>query len=140
MDLPGTFLWKNPEPFSISAKLSQTPCFDPAPAQTAIVDVSPCGSGGRVVKLGALPIVQSFLRTQPSRETIEIDLEASHDMVVSVECETLSGQRIILDERFSLQKGLRHCNFSCSGWASGIYRLIFRHDTGVADRLIIIVK
>ncbi|MBC8125071.1 MAG: IgGFc-binding protein [Candidatus Kapabacteria bacterium] len=140
IDLQGTFLWENPEPFPIATELAPSPCYDPAPAQITNIEVSPCGAAQRVVKLGALPMVQTFLRSQPSRETIEIDLEASQDMVVRVECETLSGQRITLDERFSLQKGLRHCNFSCSGWASGIYRLIFRHETGVADRLIIIVK
>ena len=140
VSLPGTFLWANPEPFSIAAELDPSSCFDPAPAHITNIEVLPCGTASRVVKLGALPIVQTILRSQPSRETIEIDLEASQDMIVSVECETLGGQRFILDERFSLQKGLQHCNFSTSGCGSGVYRLMFRHETGVADRLIFIVK
>jgi hypothetical protein len=104
------------------------------------IQVVPCGASERVVKLGALPQLGVNVLGQPSSETIDVELEASHDMDITVECETLGGQRFVVSEQFSLQKGIRHCNFSCSGWASGIYRLIFRHGIGVTERLIIIVN
>ncbi|MBK6290204.1 MAG: IgGFc-binding protein [Candidatus Kapabacteria bacterium] len=140
MELPGTFLWKDPLSFPISAELIETRCFDGSPPVTMQIQVVPCGAAERVVKLGSLPSLGVNVLGQPASETFEVELEASHDMDISVYCETLGGQRFLVSEQFSLQKGIRHCNFSCSGWASGIYRLIFRHGIGVTERLIIIVN
>lgn len=140
MDLPGTFLWKDPLAFPISAELIETRCFNGSPEVILQIQVVPCGASERVVKLGSLPQLGVNVLGQPSSETIAVELEASHDMDVTVDCETLGGQRFVVSEQFSLQKGIRHCNFSCSGWASGIYRLIFRHGIGVTERLIIIVN
>ncbi|HLP27898.1 MAG TPA: hypothetical protein VK147_04595, partial [Candidatus Didemnitutus sp.] len=140
LNIPGIFLWKDPMPFPIRAQLGETRCFDGSPVAVAQVQVAPCGAVERVVRLGAIPQLGVNVLRQPTSDVIGIELIASHDMDVLVECESLGGQRFVLSEQFSLQKGIRHCNFSCSGWASGIYRLIFRHGIGVTDRLIIIVN
>jgi hypothetical protein len=104
------------------------------------VNVSPCGDALRVVRLGAFPSLTVQTVRQPARDEIVVDVRADRDMTVDVHAEALGGQRFPVAERFSLQKGSRHCNFSCSGWASGVYRLVFRHDSGVAECQIIIVN
>lgn len=139
-DLAGDFLWRDPAPFQVSVQVEGTPCFDGSTSGGTDIQVAPCGSGKRVVRLGSLPGITVLMGAQPMRDIIELAVEASEEMTVSVEAETLGGQRFMLSERFPLQKGLQHCNFSCSGWASGIYNLRIRHRTGQADNLIIIVK
>jgi len=140
MRIPGSFLWLDPDPFTVTAEVEATSCFDGAAAEPITIAINPCGNTLRVVRLGTGAVVTGRVLEQPVRETIRMELTADRDVQVNVECETLGGQRFLVAERFSLQKGVRHCNFSCSGWASGVYRLIFRHDSGVAECQIIIVN
>jgi len=138
--LNGSFLWLNPSHFEIRATVEATRCFDPTTTVAGPISVVPCAGAERVITLGTIPTLRARLGAQPVSTSIEVELDASHDMDVTGFLESVGGQRIILPERFSLQKGRRHCIFSCSGWASGLYRLVLVHGAGVADLQIIIVN
>ncbi len=140
IEVPGSFLWANPETFSLRASLDETQCSQQSPLSEQVLGVSPCGPSQRVVSFGNRAIAAAKPLAQPARDVVSIEIEASTEMDVQVLAEPLRGQRFIVNERISLQKGLQHCNFSCSGWASGVYRLIFRHNTGMTECQIIIVN
>jgi len=77
---------------------------------------------------------------QPFSQVIALEVESSLNATARVWAESLAGDQFLLTEHLSLQKGRQHCNFSCSGWPSGLYRLVFMLEQGVEVTNIIIVN
>lgn len=136
----GLFLWQDPETFSIGLSVDSTLCFDGATDQVTDLGITPCGSAVRVVRFQARPSVSVTVLTVPVQDQLLLRLESEAPTSVRITVETLTGQSFTLIEGFSLQKGVEHCNFSCSGWASGVYRVLVQGKSGETDCKVIIVN
>lgn len=138
--LQGLFLWRDPRPFNMSITVDSTECFTGAAASVRDLTVAPCGSAARVVRLGGRPGITTTVLGTPVRDELRLRIESSVQTTAQIRIETLTGQTFTLLEGFSLQKGVQHCNFSCSGWASGIYRVLVQGSFGETDCKVIIVN
>ncbi|MEY3387113.1 MAG: hypothetical protein RIR53_1924 [Bacteroidota bacterium] len=138
--LYGTVLWKDPDPDTLVAILEPTSCYGEQISDQVVFGVDPCGSRRRMVTIGSRPGVMVKPLGQPFRDRITLAIESSEQTSGTVWAESLSGEQILVTEHLSLQKGLQHCNFSCSRWSSGLYRLVFKLERGVEVTNIIIVN
>jgi hypothetical protein len=136
----GMFLWQDPQTFSIAVTVDTTQCFDGAADEVVDLALTPCGSGARVVRLQGRPSIRATVLSIPVRDNLLLRLETEAPTSVRIAVETLTGQSFTLVEGFSLQKGVEHCNFSCSGWASGVYRVLVQGSSGETDCKVIIVN
>ncbi|MBU3698546.1 MAG: hypothetical protein FGM33_00850 [Candidatus Kapabacteria bacterium] len=136
----GTVLWKDPDPDSLVAMLDPTPCYRAQGSEPVEFGVEPCGSRRRIVNIGSRPGITVTPLGQPFRGQISLAIESSEQTTGSVWAESLSGEQFLVAEHLSLQKGPQHCNFSCSRWSSGLYRLVFKLERGVEVTNIIIVN
>ena len=140
LEARGTFLWADPTPFSVEVGIDSTPCYDGMNDGIRDIQVVPCGAAARVVKLGERASIVARVLQSPVRDVLSLEIESSAYTAVRITIETLTGQHFALVEGFSLQKGVQHCNFSCSGWASGVYRVLIHGDSGETDCKVIIVN
>ena len=138
--LSGVFLWQDPQTFSIAVRLDSTQCFDGAADEVADLTLAPCGSGARVVRLQGRPSIKATVLGMPVQDNLLLRLETDAPTSVRIAVETLTGQSFTLIEGFSLQKGVEHCNFSCSGWATGVYLVRIQGSSGETDCKVIIVN
>ncbi|MBM4178442.1 MAG: choice-of-anchor D domain-containing protein [Ignavibacteria bacterium] len=138
--LPGTVLWKNDSSFTSSAVMRTTPCIDDVVSQPVDITTVPCGSRIREIALGVLPRVAVRPLKHPFQDEAVIEVTSNDELAVSVTIETLSGEQFCVFERLTLQKGIQHCNFSCSRWSRGVYALVIHRGEQVLDRKIIIVN
>jgi hypothetical protein len=140
MVVPGQVLWKNDRDFSTSARMSALPCIEQKQSQPIDIATVPCGSSVREVSFDALPRVAIRPLQLPFDDVVTLEVESTAEITVSVVVQTLSGQEFHIPKRFTLQKGIQHCNFSCSDWVAGTYRLIISNGSNILDRKIIIVN
>jgi len=136
----GVFLWQDPQTFSIAVTVDTTQCFDGAADEVVDLALTPCGSGARVVRLQGRPSIKATVLSTPVHDNLSLRLETEAPTRIRIAVETLTGQSFTLVEGFSLQKGVEHCNFSCSGWASGVYRVLVQGSSGETDCKVIIVN
>ena len=138
--VPGMWLWRDPAPFSFSAAIEASECYDGAATVLDQLQIAPCGAAARVIRLSKLPSVTATVVRMPVQEELHLRLETTAPTTVSIAVESLTGQSFQLVEGFSLQKGVEHCNFSCSGWASGVYLVRIQGSSGETDCKVIIVN
>lgn len=136
----GTVLWKDPDPDSMRATLQGTPCYRQQQSTYVEFGIDPCGSRRRIVTIGSVRGITLRPLGQPFSQVIALEVESSLNATARVWAESLAGDQFLLTEHLSLQKGRQHCNFSCSGWPSGLYRLVFMLEQGVEVTNIIIVN
>ena len=136
----GQVLWKDDSVVATSAGLSSQPCIVETQSQPIDITTVPCAARVRQILLGQLPRVQVRPLQHPFDDVVSLEVESATETSVSVAIETLSGQEFQGRERFTLQKGLQHCNFSCSDWTPGLYRLVIYAGADIVDRKIIIVN
>jgi hypothetical protein len=136
----GTVLWKDPDPDSMRATLQVTPCYLQQQSSYVEFGIDPCGSRRRIVTIGSISGLALRPLGQPFSQVISLEVESSLTANARVWAESLAGDQFMLTEHLSLQKGRQHCNFSCSGWPSGVYRLVFMLEQGVEVTNIIIVN
>lgn len=138
--VPGVVLWEDPRPFAIAIALDSTTCYHGAHQERNDLVSTPCGSGARVVRLRGRSGIIATVLSMPVRDELVLRLESEAATALKITVETLTGQSFTLVEGFSLQKGVQHCNFSCSGWASGVYRVHVQGSSGETDCKVIIVN
>ena len=138
--VPGQVLWKDDNTFRSAARMSALPCLDVQQSQPIDIATVPCGSAVRGVLFDALPKVAVRPLQHPFDDEVALEIESSVEITVSIAVQTLSGQEFHIPKRFTLQKGIQHCNFSCSDWVAGTYRLIISNGSDILDRKIIIVN
>lgn len=138
--IAGDVLWEDPKAFSMHAAVDSSPCYNSERVELDDLVVSPCGSSVRVVRLTGRPQLIVDVLTMPARENLVLRIDSEAATTVKITIETLAGQHFTLVEGFSLQKGVQHCNFSCSGWATGVYRVKVHGDSGETDCKVIIVN
>lgn len=138
--IPGVVLWEDPRSFAIRMSLDTTDCFMGAYQERNDLVSTPCGSGARVVRLRGRTGLTATVLSMPVRDELVLRLESEAATVLKITVETLTGQSFLLVEGFSLQKGVQHCNFSCSGWASGVYLVQVHGSSGETDCKVIIVN
>ena len=140
VSIPGLWLWRDPSPFTLSAEIEATACYDGADAKRELLQIAPCGAAARVIRLSSIPSITTTVMSMPVQEVLQLRLETSAPTTVSIAVKSITGQSFQLVEGFSLQKGVEHCNFSCSGWASGVYVVAIRSSSGETDCKVIIVN
>jgi hypothetical protein len=138
--VPGIWLWRDPAAFSFSAAIEASDCYDGAVTVLDQLQIAPCGAAARVIRLSKLPSVTATVVRMPVQEELQLRLETSAPTTISIAVESLTGQSFQLVEGFSLQKGVEHCNFSCSGWATGVYLVRIQGSSGETDCKVIIVN
>lgn len=136
----GTMIWTDPDLSQCRGVLDGSPCYRQNLSTPMDYRVDPCGSRLRMVDIGGRPGLFVDPLGQPFDEIVSLRITSSQTAYVRVWAESLSGQHFPLAEHLSLQKGSQHCNFSCSGLGSGLYRLVISHEHGVEVTNIIIVK
>lgn len=134
----GTSLWKTPDPTKFYVSKSITNCEDEASAD-GVLNVLICAGGLRVINFGSLALVTGVMTNNVVDDRFEIDLNASKNTDISIRASSIEGDQFEVVKKYSLQKGSQRCNFSCSGWSSGLYLLEIRHDTGVIHASFLIV-
>lgn len=132
-------LWKDAGPTEVSATSVDNLCGDAVSTRSGFT-VEECASNLRMVRFGALPMVRAQVLSQPATEELSLVLDATQSTVVDVSLYGLSGERILLAENFTLQKGISHCKFSCSGRATGVYRLVVTYGNGEEVLPVVIVN
>lgn len=140
VSLVGQILWKDQVAVPTRVTVDAEPCNKAASTQPIEILVDPCGSKIRRVDFGLTPGIVIRPLGHPFRDVISVEVESSFTGVTSIYVESVDGQLFRLAERFTLQKGIQHCIFSCSGWTSGLYRLVFQHGAGTTEEKIIIVN
>jgi hypothetical protein len=140
IQIGGDVLWKNDSMTTVSAVMRAAPCLDDAYSQPFEFTTVPCGSRLREVQLGQHPRIRVRPVQQPCEDVVSLEVESSHLASISMAILTLSGEEFRAYERFTLQKGIQHCNFSCSDWTPGLYGLVIYQGADIVDRKIIIVK
>jgi hypothetical protein len=138
--LRGTMIWADPDLSQCIGLLEGTPCFRQNLSSPVDYHVDPCGSRLRMVDIGVRPGIYVTPLGQPFDDIVSIRITTPQATSARVWAESLSGQQFLLAEHLSLQKGSQHCNFSCSGLGSGLYRLVISHGNGVEVTNIIIVN
>jgi hypothetical protein len=138
--LRGTVLWDQSGAVPFYAVLDSTACYPWAKSESGSIVVDPCGSNMRIVSVGIRSMVRMEVLGQPVHEVLSLRIHSTTLTTSSLWAESLSGEQFPISEQLSLQKGSQHCNFSCSSWASGLYRLLLRHEHGVEVTNIIIVN
>ena len=136
----GQILWKDDEQIRTQAQLTSEPCVGSEYSQPVDIATLPCGSTIREVSLGSRPRIAVKPLAHPYDEVVSLEVESTAETTIAIVMGTLSGEVFHVSERFTLQKGLQHCNFSCSEWASGLYRLVIYQGADIVDRKIIIVN
>ncbi len=136
----GTMIWSDPDVSRCIAVLDGSPCYRQDVSAPVEYRVAPCGSRLRMVDVASRPGVFVDPLGLPFDEVIAVRITTSMATTARVWAESLSGQQFQLAEHLSLQKGSQHCNFSCSGLGSGLYRLVISHERGVEVTNIIIVN
>ena len=136
----GNILWKNDSVFSVSAVMVAAPCLEDAQSQLIDITTVPCGSQLREVLLGQVPRIHVRPLHQPSEDVVSLEVESNVEASIFIAVTTLSGEEFHAHERFTLQKGIQHCNFSCSDWTPGLYGLVIYQGADIVDRKIIIVN
>lgn len=138
--IPGQILWKDQRQFTARARLAAQPCLDDVMSQPIDIATVPCGSKTREVTFGEVPRVTVRPLLHPFDDVVSLEVESTFETPISIVVQTLSGQEFFIPKRFTLQKGIQHCNFSCSDWMPGLYRLVIFSGADVLDRKIIIVN
>ena len=138
--LRGIVLWDQSGPVPFYAVLDSTACYPRAKSEIGSIAVDPCGSNMRIVSVGTRSMVRMEVLGHPVHEVLSLRIHSTTLTTSSLWAESLSGEQFPISEQLSLQKGSQHCNFSCSSWASGLYRLLLRHEHGVEVTNIIIVN
>jgi hypothetical protein len=133
-------IWADPDLSQCIGLLEGTPCFRQNLSSPVDYHVDPCGSRLRMVDIGVRPGMNVDPLGQPFDEIVSVRITTTQATSARVWAESLSGQQFPLAEHLSLQKGSQHCNFSCSGLGSGLYRLVISHGYGVEVTNIIIVN
>jgi hypothetical protein len=136
----GNVLWKNDSMMSVSAVMLAAPCLEDARAQPIDFTTVSCGSRLREVLLGQVPRIRVRPVQQPYEDVVSLEVESSVEASIFIAVTTLSGEEFHAHERFTLQKGIQHCNFSCSDWTPGLYGLVIYQGADIVDRKIIIVN
>ncbi len=136
----GQVLWKDDSVVATTAGLISQPCIDEHKSQPIDIATVPCAARVRQVLLGQRPRVQVRPLQHPFDDVVSLEVESSTETSISIAVETMSGQEFQGHERFTLQKGIQHCNFSCSEWTPGLYRLVIYAGADIVDRKIIIVN
>lgn len=132
-------LWKDAGLTEVSATCVDNLCGDAASAKTSF-SVEECASNLRVIRFGALPMVKALVASQPASEELSVVFDVTQSTAVDLTLYGLSGERISLAENFTLQKGISHCKFSCSGRATGVYRLVVTYGNGEEVLPVVIVN
>lgn len=140
VSMGGQILWKDDSTIANTVRLESAPCLQETASQPIEITTVPCGAHLRQVALGQLPVVSVKPLQQPSDDMVSLEVTSSIETSISIAVQTLSGQEFHIDERFTLQKGVQHCNFSCSDWVPGLYRLVVYQGADIVDRKIIIVN
>lgn len=132
-------LWKDMAPTSVSASVVDNFCGDAARTETSF-SVDQCADDLRRVRFGALPLVRASVVQQPSGEDLSLRFESTLETSVKIQLFDLSGHGIVLASNFTLQKGISHCKFSCSGRATGFYNLVVTYENGEEVLPVVIVN
>lgn len=135
----GIALWKDAGATEVSAACVDNLCADGEISKTSF-SVEECASNLRMVRFGALPVVKARVLSQPASSELSVVFEATQQSAINVSLYGLSGERISLAENFTLQKGISHCKFSCSGRAAGVYRLVVWYGNGEEVLPVVIVN
>jgi hypothetical protein len=99
-----------------------------------------CGDIIRMVRIGGGLEIGLRSSVVGSGEDVLIDVLAEESGTVDVSLEDMSGKRMSLWEKLSLNMGHSVLKFHNSVQASGLYRLVVRHGNGDVLLPLILVK
>ncbi len=138
-ELVGTPLWRDVNGIVLDGQVSATSCSDEV-TDRLLLTVEACGGNLRSVLFDALPQVRVSIVGHPVGDQLDLLIESSHETEIQLHLLSATGEVAVLADKFPLQKGIHHCNFSTSDRASGFYGLIVRYGSGEQILPVVLVK
>jgi hypothetical protein len=138
-DIRGMALLGDPRPAQVDVRVFADDCLEYQVADFTI-STELCGDALRMVRFvgGVAVALRSSLVS--AGEDIILDVEAKEPTQIGAVLEDMSGRRMLLWEKLSLNKGHSVLKFHNSVQASGLYRLVLQHGNGDVLLPLILVK
>ncbi len=135
----GMPIWKDDREIPLTISVDPAVCGLPSDT-TLNLSAEVCGGNLRTVRLDVLPVVDVRLASHPVAEELSLTLTSSQQTEIGVHLWSVTGDRYVLCDKLSLQKGTTQCNFSTCEVGSGFYQLWIGYVGGETMIPIVLVK
>lgn len=137
--IAGMPIWKDDREIPLTISVDPAVCGLPSDT-TLYLSAEVCGGNLRTVRLDVLPVVDVRLASHPVAEELSLMLTSSQQTEIGVHLWSVTGDRYVLCDKLSLQKGTTQCNFSTCEVGSGFYQLCIGYVGGETMIPIVLVK